>query len=93
MDFFSKKILCAKSKVFLCFDRICDDCIERYDVYKVETIGDAYMVVSGLPNRNGILHCSEIADLSLDILLATEGIPVPHLPDVKIQVRIGLHSG
>ncbi|XP_064600977.1 receptor-type guanylate cyclase gcy-13-like [Liolophura sinensis] len=73
--------------------RICDDCIERYDVYKVETIGDAYMVVSGLPKRNGVLHCSEIADLSLDILLATEGMSVPHLPEVKIQVRIGLHSG
>ena len=49
---------------------IFDVIIDNYDVYKVETIGDAYMMVSGLPIRNGTMHASEIARCSLKLLSA-----------------------
>ena len=70
-----------------------DSRIDLYDVYKVETIGDAYMVVSGVPRTNGIRHAGEISRLSLDILNMIKDFKIPHLPDRKLMLRIGLHSG
>ncbi|XP_076472065.1 atrial natriuretic peptide receptor 2-like [Babylonia areolata] len=70
-----------------------DDIITRYDVYKVETIGDAYMLVSGLPKRNGDNHICQIADASLDIMSSIGTFSIPHLPDRKLHIRIGIHSG
>ncbi|CAH1779735.1 unnamed protein product [Owenia fusiformis] len=67
--------------------------IQKYDVYKVETIGDAYMVASGVPARNGIYHAQEIALLALDLSEGTHTFQIPHLPEEKLLLRIGLHSG
>ncbi|XP_055353539.1 uncharacterized protein LOC129599346 [Paramacrobiotus metropolitanus] len=69
--------------------------IDRFDVYKVETIGDEYMVASGLPARNGDKHASEVADLSLRVMEAVEQLLLPdNDADIKkISLRIGLHSG
>ena len=69
-----------------------DMTIDQYDVYKVETIGDAYMVVSGLPERNDN-HTTEIANMALDIRQAVDDFKIPHLPDKKLHIRIGFHSG
>lgn len=64
-----------------------------FSVSKVETIGDAYMVASGVPNRNGTRHAAEMANMSLDILHCIGTFKMRHMPDLKVRIRIGLHSG
>jgi len=61
--------------------------------FKVETIGDAYMVVSGLPVRNGTLHAREICRMSLALLSAVRSFRIRHRANEKLNLRIGIHSG
>lgn len=60
---------------------------------QVETIGDAYMVVSGLPVMNGKRHAREIARMSLALLNGVKSFKIRHRPDDKLKLRIGLHTG
>jgi len=75
--------------LYSCFDEI----IDQHDVYKVETIGDSYMVASGLPTRNGNRHAGEIGNMSLDLLAAMTTFRIRHLPGVQLQLRVGIHTG
>ncbi|CAG9584367.1 unnamed protein product [Danaus chrysippus] len=70
----------------------CDEIISLYNVYKVETIGDAYMVVGGLPDRIS-RHAAEVASLALHILDAVPKIKMRHMPATRLHIRIGIHSG
>ncbi|XP_027006590.2 retinal guanylyl cyclase 2 [Tachysurus fulvidraco] len=70
-----------------------DAVLSNHDVYKVETIGDAYMVASGLPKRNGNKHAAEIANMSLNILSSVGSFKMRHMPEVPVRIRIGIHSG
>ncbi|KAL5970677.1 Retinal guanylyl cyclase 2 [Taenia solium] len=70
-----------------------DDMIRTFDVYKVETIGDAYMVASGLPIRNGRKHAGEIATMALELISISGSFRIPHMPGVPLYLRLGINSG
>ena len=59
----------------------------------METVGDAYVVVSGCPKLNGIKHAGEIASMALELLSHMFFFRLRHLPEHQLQLRIGIHTG
>ncbi|CAB1328232.1 unnamed protein product, partial [Coregonus sp. 'balchen'] len=55
---------------------------------QVETIGDAYMVVSGLPIRNGDDHAKEIARMSLAVVRGMRQYNSPHVPQQQLKIHV-----
>ena len=67
-----------------------DDLVEKYDLEKIRTIGDNYMVASGVP-RPRQDHAQALACMALEMREYIRGLaPVEGKP---IQFRIGINSG
>ena len=71
--------------VFQCFD----DLVEKYDLEKIKTIGDCYMVAAGVP-RSCPDHARVIVNLALDMRAA---ITERKFGDRELAFRIGINSG
>ncbi len=73
------------NEVFQCFDGL----VEKYDLEKIKTIGDCYMVAAGVP-RARVDHAAALVDLALDMRAAvTERKFGGH----QLSFRIGINSG
>lgn len=71
------------------FDRI----MEKYDIEKIKTLGDAYMCASGLPVPNKD-HASNMIQAASEILSYVIKMKEVHSVDeVRFDIKIGIHSG
>jgi class 3 adenylate cyclase len=65
-----------------------DKLVDRYQLEKIKTIGDAYMVAGGLPPRTDD-HLARVASMALDL----NEILVARSESPPIQMRVGMHAG
>ncbi len=81
-----EELVTLLSEVFSAFDGL----VERHGLEKIKTIGDAYMVVGGVPLPSPD-DAAAIAELALDMQEV-----IAHLPaagSCALKLRIGVHSG
>ncbi|CAN8012772.1 putative soluble guanylyl cyclase beta subunit [Ixodes scapularis] len=83
------KIVKLLNDIYTTFDVLTDP-KKNPNVYKVETIGDKYMAVSGLPEPCES-HARCIGRLALDIMDLCKQVKMNE--DQSVQVTIGIHSG
>lgn len=74
------------NKIFSQFDRL----TEKHGLEKIKTIGDAYMVVGGLPVPRED-HAQAIAQMALDMQRSIAEFNAKH--NKTLSIRIGIHSG
>jgi adenylate cyclase len=79
------KLVDLLNEVFQCFDGL----VEKYDLEKIKTIGDCYMVASGVP-RPRADHATALVGLALDMRAAVAERP---FGGRTLAFRIGINSG
>lgn len=81
-----KELVGFLNQIFSLFDEI----VDRFGVEKIKTIGDAYMVVGGIPEPTDD-HAEAIALLALDMQKALAQFNTK--TNQRFDIRIGMHTG
>ncbi|MEG3975564.1 adenylate/guanylate cyclase domain-containing protein [Microcoleus sp. herbarium8] len=80
------QLVAGLNLIFSAFDQL----TEKYGLEKIKTIGDAYMVVGGLPvSRTD--HAEAIANMALDMHAYMQ--EVENIFGESLQIRIGINTG
>ncbi len=74
------------NRIFLTFDEIA----ERYGLEKIKTIGDAYLVVGGIPTPRAD-HAEAVANMALDMMTSLCSMKFSQTD--ALNLRIGIHTG
>ncbi|HNN96261.1 MAG TPA: adenylate/guanylate cyclase domain-containing protein [Pseudomonadota bacterium] len=89
-----ERIVARLNTVFSRFDALS----AKYGLEKIKTIGDCYMVVSGVPRRRPD-HLQALLSMALELVAALRGPPQANEPaaaasdEPPLHVRIGIHTG
>jgi class 3 adenylate cyclase len=67
-----------------------DEVVARHDVEKVKTIGDAYLVVAGVPDPCED-HAAVLADVALALMAETAALA--RETGFRLELRAGIHTG
>ena len=85
-----ERLVTALDEIFRAFDNI----VDKYDMEKIKTIGDAYMCACGLPrsdSENAIKAVKAAIDMQQFIHGFGLACRIQNLPEMEI--RIGIHTG
>jgi class 3 adenylate cyclase len=77
-------------KFFIRFDEV----VEKYDIEKIKTIGDAYMCAGGIPQKNRTNPIEVVlAAIEMQQFMKREGHPREPSHGGIWELRIGIHTG
>jgi guanylate cyclase len=93
VDFTPRSVDLSAAEVVDLLDRLFshfDELAEREGLEKIKTIGDAYMVASGVPEPRPD-HAPALGRLALEMVSAMQ--PGGAMGDLGMQIRVGINSG